>query len=123
MEAEDIKFIIEQNDKQSKAIFEHIALSTQAVKAEVKASTDMLGLKVDGIIDRQDLANGRTKKLEGKVIVLERFRKTTMMVVSRWYLVLALFVLIGLGSAWSYHKINFKKTIENKTGIVIEEDH
>jgi len=35
-----------------------------AINAETKASADMLNLKIDGVIARQDISNNRVSKLE-----------------------------------------------------------
>jgi len=107
MRNEDIKDLLE--------------LHTKAIKAEVKANHDMLSLKIDGITDRQDIANHRVNEIEKKCDVYSKHVDNTNAVkkYSKW-IVLATFVVIfgsSLLSHWLIENVDARKTLENNTGI------
>ena len=83
------------------------------------------------IVNEAKIQNGRIKKNEDCLKVVEKETNARIDLVKeqtrlfRWMsrnliataLLLIGFVLVG---AWGYHKINMKQTLENTTGVVIE---
>ena len=61
MDNKDIFALLESNHKSTIEVMNSMKT---AINAETKASADMLNLKIDGVIDRQDIANNRVCKLE-----------------------------------------------------------
>jgi len=109
-------------NEEIKDLFE---IHTKAIKAEVKATTDLLSYKIDGIIDRQDIANHRTTKLEDEC---ERFDKhvcnTDKLWKARRWIAIVFFVVI-FASSWLsmyiYHNVDPESTVAKKFGIVLKE--
>ncbi len=112
-----VKLITELNAEQSKMILEHISLSGQATKAEVKASNDMLGFKVDGIIKRQDIANHRVSCLEETSVIIPKNRRWRVATIFA-----ACMLILAMCGAWAYHHLDFKKSFENITKTELKDE-
>jgi len=107
-------------------IKELLELHTKAIKAEVKATTDILGFKLDEVIAHQVVTNGRVTKLEDSCSVFDRHVKNTNSFKKNWLFIacvaLVLMFVTSMGSHWVIQKVDAEKTIIDKLGITIKED-
>ena len=106
-------------------IKELLELHTKAIKAEVKSTTDILGYKIDGIIERQDVANHRVSKLEDRSELFDKHVCTTEKLwKNRRWVAVAVFLVVFISasfSTWVYHNIDPAGTLAHKLGLVIKE--
>lgn len=100
---------------------ELLQTQTQVLKAEINATTDMLGYKLDEVIKRQDAANHRTSKLEIRCEKYDKSNESFHRFTKNWKVYLVgfgiLVVCTGLLSSWISERVDIKKTIQEKTGI------
>jgi len=100
---------------------ELLEVHTQAVKAEVRATTDLLGYKIDEVIEHQKVTNGRVTNLEEERLDFREHCNRTDKFFNNWkknLLVASIFIVaISLASTWLYHNVDIVKTFEKKTGI------
>lgn len=114
--------------KQDKEYLEAL-MDAQFVKfgtefAKVNAAVDIVNIKIDDVImpklkeieTHAKETNGRVTELENNTI---RVPKNKRWRVAGILLIVAF--VIGLVSAVSYHKINWKQTFENKTKVELKE--
>ena len=126
MDTDMVKFITEQN----KDLKEDFIKQNIELKADLKEIVDINGTfiratmkaEVDRIDEMDRLRNDRIGKNEG---CIEEIKEQTA--VWRWMHVNPLksaIIMMSLfaGLAYGYHKINLPKTIENTTGIVIDNE-
>ncbi len=87
-------------------------------KAELKSGMDMQTYKLDELIDYQKEQNGRIGKLEKETSFFRLIHNHP-----RISTIVSAILILGmtLGTVYLSHHVNVKKTIENKTGIVINE--
>ena len=96
------------------------------VMGETRYLYDGLMSKQDEMITHQKLTNGRVTSLEERSDVFEKHVCTSEKIAKGWKVyVLGTFItffLVGLMSAWSYHKIDFKRSMSSKWGIEFKTD-
>lgn len=107
MRNEDIKEILEAQ--------------TKAVKAEIKATTDLLGYKLDEVINHQKITNGRVTELEDKSANFDTHINNTQKAWKhRKIIAFALIILIfgsTLVSTLIVQNIDAKGTIEKRLNL------
>lgn len=93
---------------------EYIDIHMMALRAELKAGSDMMNYRFDKIESKQDLTNSRVTKLEN----------TTQLWawgVRNWYFVVALMMGMWFGIEWLSDNIDIKSTIEKQLNIELNE--
>lgn len=102
-------------------IKELLQVQTQALKAEIKATNDMLGYKLDELTTHVKITNGRVTDLETKAIGFDDHCKNTKKITRHWKPILiasAVFIiLISATTTLIMDKIDWVKTFEKQTGI------
>ena len=84
------------------------------VKARIEANHDISMIEFKAIKEKQDLTNGRVKNLENVTSIWKWISNNKIIAV---VLLIFFWFLID----WSSTRVNYKKTISNKTGIEFNE--
>lgn len=123
------KYIAEQNTQLQQNLEKHfdsaMELHATAISARVDSKIDQkfsrMESQMDTIIGQKEIQNGRVGKNEDDIECLQH--ETRLMRFLEKHPIPAVLVSIALfmALAYGYHRINFEKTVENTTGIVIEE--
>ena len=98
-------------------VIEVLDAKLSGFKAEIKAGHDMTAYKLDQLIEYQEKQNGRTSMLEKETYF---FRLTHRHPKISIIAVLILAAAFTFSTVYISHHVNAKKTIENRTGIVID---
>ena len=92
-----------------------------SVRAKIESEVDMVNMKVDSVIKRQDAQNGDMRRLDGCVSIVE---KETVIV--RWFQrnpgkTIIILVAFVFAVAFAFHRIDFKQTLKAK-GIELKSE-
>ena len=122
----DLEYILNQiqknQDVNNKSLQKSIRYGLKGIRQYVDANAETINIKIDGITSRQDRQNDAMAKHEKKIGEHEKFHRAYAFFTNKPLLSFFIILIIGFGFNWVYHRINIRKTLENSTGIVIEDD-
>ena len=96
--------------------FSKFSSSVDLRMKDLDAGMDITHLKLDESIRHQKETNGRVTTIEDKAVLIPKKQRLRAVGI-----VLAAVFLVALVSSYSYHHVNWKKTLENKTNIELNE--
>lgn len=96
---------------------------TQSFKTEiarVNAGIDIVNVKIDDVVmpklhevdEKVGITNGRVTCLEDATRPFNKKNRKYSLIG-----LVACMMIVGLTMAYAYHNVNFKKTVENRTGV------
>lgn len=97
---------------------EYLDINFLAIRAEMKSDRDMQTYKFDELLKHQEKQNGRTSVLEKETYFFRLVHRHPRISIITALVLAAVFTF---STVYISHNVNVKKTIENKTGIVIDE--
>ena len=111
MRNEDIKLVIGSLREEMKA-------GHSLTRATVKSEVDLLGIKVDEIIEHNKRQNGELNQHEKDIRTIRPFVRA----VRKKYFWIVAFLLLSVmmfAANWASEHINWKKTLKNTTGVSV----
>ena len=112
-------------NKQERSMKDFITGANTLQNARMINRIDPIETKLDEIIQQNAVRNGRMESAEDDIIELqshvESSERVFCWIKNRWYVILIALMLLSMVSAWGYHNINLKRTIENKSGVYFKD--
>lgn len=128
----ELKFILESIQGQIKdnreSVEKTLRSGLKGVRVYVDANSEIIYAKIDTLIESDKRRNGRIddnkddiKTLNNRTGKLEKKTGWIGFVINNKAISVIIILALLFGMSILANKIDFKKTIENKTGIIIEE--
>ena len=122
------KSIQEQIKQNNEATNTTLRQSLKGIRIYTDSNSQVLNAKMDALIEADKKRNGSIQDNSDRLEIVElqctTFQRHTNLIqklAKRWWIFTIVFLLAIFGSVLLYDYIDFRKTIEKKTGIVLKE--